>query len=102
MSLSLIPHYSSLITAFPLSRSAFTASMRRGVLSLFVTARRATLVAANVTLRAVRGLCARTHHLGKQVYIIVGFARHLLADRVKHFEKSRLAIHSSSIVNRKS
>ena len=39
------------------------------------------------------GALARTHHLGKKINIVIYFTRHLFADRVEHFKKTRSAIH---------
>ena len=62
-------------------------------------ARRVCAEAAKVARGAARRPSAGARHLGEQLHVVVGLARHLLADRVQLFEESRFAVHRSLIVN---
>jgi hypothetical protein len=63
----------------------------------FVILRRAFLESTNVSLGAVLWSFARTHHLGKEIYIIICFARHRLANLVQHGQKLRPAINDMAL-----
>jgi hypothetical protein len=61
--------------------------------ALLTVARRTAAKASDVALRPVVRLSVGTHHLHKEINVIVRFTRHLFTYLVKHFQKSRLAIH---------
>src|SRR6266850_4336671 len=74
--------------------SGFCFLLLRGALSLSTFTRLAvisfrtrssSLEPANYSLRTMRRCNSRANHFGKQVYIVVGFARHLFSKYVKHF-----------------
>ena len=48
----------------------------------------------NDPLRTMGWSNAGANHLGKQIYIIIHFSRHLLANGVQHFQKFWPAIHN--------
>src|ERR1700753_712425 len=79
----------------PRALSSRRAFLLRGLRVLRVGAWRACAKASYVARRAVARSRARANHLCEQLYVIVGLARHLLADRVQLFEESRFAIHDS-------
>ena len=53
--------------------------------------------AANIARWAMDRALAATHKLGKEVNIIIAFARHLFANGVQFFKKSRALIHKKLI-----
>src|SRR6185503_4220899 len=61
--------------------------------SLCFRTRRASSETTNHSLRSVRWLHSGSHHLGKQVNIIVRFARHVFPDRVQHLQELWSSIH---------